>query len=126
MNKKRFLDGDEYAHKEQLKELSKDELIEKVMKKKRIGTVWAVLLVFIIMIGILGMFVFGYNTAYDQDYEPALEEKNQWKASAINVGKYLCRLNDETYFNTKVYHSKNQALIQCSQHNILIEDGKKV
>ena len=120
MGNKKFLEGDEYAYIEQLKKLSKDEIIERgyrVINRRRIIVP---LFTFLLIVLLIGSFLTGFMISYDTFYKPMEKSKDGWVDSAGRVGEYICGLTNEEYFNMQVYPEEEETMIYCSNHNIMI------
>lgn len=127
MDKKKFLEHEEYTYIEQLKALSKDEIIEREIERRK--RIWprlaiSVLMLFLFIIGT----VFGYSlTEYIlcSDYEYIKESRENWKGAMHSTSEYVCSLDNEGFFNAQLFAPGNNVMIECSSHNIQIKDGKR-
>ena len=115
MKRKNLLDGHDFARRKQLEAMKKDELIEYHERKRKhwdvsMGVV--VLLLFVAVIGSVGCLAQELNEQRDY-YVDVLDE----------VGKDMCNLHGETYYDTyiKGYPETEKILIRCYGDSLVVK-----
>ncbi len=118
----KLLNSEDYCVKKQLQELSKEEIIEKVIafRKKIVG---GLLLTFILGIVITSILAIVLIKEYVNPENERLNELVESRGDNIKtVSEYICKLDNQDFNNVEMYSSGNVKIF-CSKNYIVIKKG---